>query len=73
MAKEKCICAQQIPGVLRSRLRKAGGGKKGSVDLPGKILSVTQFPWLHKTSLYLPVGGQRLHEAMFGECTIGNH
>lgn len=49
------------------------GAERGSVGLPGKPLSMTQFPWLERTFLFLPVGGQRLCEAMFGECSTGNH
>lgn len=49
------------------------GVERGSVRLPGKSLSLTQFPWLQRTSLSLPVGGQRLCEAMFGRCSTGNH
>ena len=47
--------------------------ERGNVGLPGKPLSVTQFPWLQRTSLSLPVEGQGLCEAMFGECSTGNH
>uniref|UniRef100_A0A5F7ZB52 Vacuolar protein-sorting-associated protein 25 n=2 Tax=Catarrhini TaxID=9526 RepID=A0A5F7ZB52_MACMU len=48
------------------------GAERGSVGLPGKPLSVTQCLWLCRTSLSLPVGGQGLCEAIFGECRTGN-
>lgn len=51
---------------------QSGRGQKEE-GLPGKPLSMTQFPWLERTFLFLPVGGQRLCEAMFGECSTGNH
>lgn len=73
MAKGNYIGPQQIPGVPRSRLSKVERGQKEEVHAPSKPLSVTQFLSLHRTSLSLPVGGQRLCEAVFGECNTGNH
>lgn len=73
MAKENFTCAQADTWYSQIQTWQSGEGAEKTCRPSMQIPSMTQFLWLHRTSLSLVVGGQRVHEAMFRECSARNH